>query len=375
MAEAFKNRFHLGLIERMGDSFKREWGEFDRRRFVALASDGLDDLELKQRSMQILSALEATLPEGFPAAAELLVASLHPEPNLKAWDEEPDARGICGWAVMPMADYVAKFGQSHLALSMQVLKEMTCRFTAEFAIRPFLDQQAEPTLKVLATWLGDPNVHVRRLISEGTRPRLPWGMRLQAFDDDPSPMLPFLLALRDDPEEYVRRSVANHLNDISKRHPGLVAELAGDWMVGSDVNRQRLLRHACRSLIKAGHLPTLEVFGYGEPVLEVGAFTLSAERVKFGEVLEFEIELRSSHSEDQRLMIDYVVHHQKANGTLSPKVFKWKSVNLAAEGELELARAHRFKPVTTRVYHSGLHRLEIQINGRSVAMADFELEV
>jgi len=228
-------------------------------------------------------------------------------------------------------------------------------------------------LSVLKTWVDDPNCNVRRLISEGTRPRLPWAMRLPAFMADPAPILPLLEALKDDSEEYVRRSVANNLNDIAKDHPDIVARIAGQWLTGADRNRKRLLRHACRTLIKQGHQGTLKALGYGPPRVELEKLGIFTPRVPFGAALEFELWLTSTADYAQPLIIDYAIHHRKASGRTTPKIFKWKTTTLAPLETLRAKRKHAIKKITTRVYYPGAHLLEIFVNGVSIGREDFEL--
>ena len=206
--------------------------------------------------------------------------------------------------------------------ALAVLKEMTKRFTAEFEIRHLLVADQERVLATLAQWVDYPNHHVRRLVSEGSRPRLPWGLQLTRLVADPLPTLPLLKALRDDESEYVRRSVANHLNDIAKDHPDLVAEVAQDWMRGADKKREKLLRHACRTLIKQGNEGALAAFGIEAPQLQQVDLTLESAAVQFGEALVFNAELRSDSPKPQTLIIDYLLHFKKANGKLAAKVFK-----------------------------------------------------
>ncbi len=375
MSEPFKNQFSPALIRGMGDHFLRVAPGFDRAAFVEQASHNLDALELKERSLQITGAMSAFLPRDFETAAQILLSSLAPEAL-----DEPDASGaesgsggIMGWAIMPMAHYVGLYGLPYFELSMTLLKEMTKRFSAEFDIRFFLIEEPERTLSVLETWTRDPSHHVRRLVSEGTRPRLPWAMRLPAFVEDPSPIIPLLEALRDDEQEYVRRSVANNLNDIAKDHPDLVARLARRWLRGAGRDRKRLVRHACRTLIKQGHQPTLKALGYGPPRVEIERLRVETPRVVFGEALTFELCLTSTSDHAQPLIIDYAVHHRKANGATSPKVFKWKNVTLAPEATLRAKRKHPMRKITTRTYYPGTHALELLINGVSLGTREFEL--
>lgn len=377
MPEPFKNFFNEQIIRTMAGHLTRVAPEVDGDGFVAFCLDGLDDLELKQRSDRIVDALERVLPEDFETAASILTASLDPATDLSvdAADGVPSAAGIRGWAVMPMADYVARRGQDHLAVSLNALKEMTMRFSAEFAIRPFLVNHESDVLKVLRVWAGDDSQHVRRLVSEGTRPRLPWGMRLPKFAADPAPILPLLEALKDDTEDDVRRSVANNLNDIAKDHPDLVAGIAAEWMQDATPERKRLIRHALRSLIKAGHPDALMVLGYGPPEIDVVRFAVLTEQVRLGGALEFEIELTSTSDVDQPLIIDFVIHHTKANGKTSPKVFKWKTTEIKPGATLFDRKRHPVRPVTTRRYYSGVHWVELLINGQIFGGGDFQLVV
>jgi 3-methyladenine DNA glycosylase AlkC len=371
MPEPFKNLFNQHVINNMAEHFQRHWREFDKAGFVAAASDQLETLELKARSQNITDAMRQYLPNDFEETGKILLASLAPE----AVDSNPEnnGSGISGWAIMPMGDYVGRHGLEHHDFSMMLLKAMTSRFTSEFSIRFFLLSAPEETLASLKSWLLDDNRHVRRLISEGTRPRLPWAMQLPTFINDPSPVIELLEELKDDPEEYVRRSVANNLNDIAKDHPDLVADIAERWIKGADSNRTKLIRHACRTLFKQGNNKVLTTFGYGKPQLENNALILDSEQVVLNGNLEFTFEITSSSDHEQTLMIDYIIHHQKKNGTTSPKVFKWKKATLAARSRLSMTKKHPFKIITTRVYYAGLHEVEIIINGQSIVKARFQL--
>ncbi len=373
MGEPFKNLLNERIINGMGEHFTKAWPEFDSAAFSAMATKNLDDLELKQRSVQITEALTAFLPDNFESAAPILLASLASEGGGDTGGAEVNCRGIEGWAVMPMTHYVGLQGLTHFDLSMMLLKEMTKRSSSEFGIRFFLIAEPARTLSVLETWVGDSNVHVRRLISEGTRPRLPWAMRLPAFVKDPEPILPLLEALKDDGEDYVRRSVANNLNDIAKDHPNLVARIARQWLKGADKNRRRLIRHACRTLIKQGHKGTLKALGYGPPRVEMDMLRISTPRVAFGAALVFELSLTSTANRAQSLVVDYAIHHRKASGAMTPKVFKWKTTTLAPRATLRAKRKHAIRKITTRVYYPGRHRLEIFVNGVSLGIEDFEL--
>jgi len=250
---------------------------------------------------------------------------------------------------------------------------MTKCSSSEFGIRFFLIAFPEKTVSVLSQWIKDDSQHVRRLISEGTRPRLPWGMRLPVFIDDPMPVINLLEKLKDDKEEYVRRSVANNLNDIAKDHPDTVAELSRQWMKGASKERQRLVKHGCRTLIKNGHKKTLEVLGFNPPKIHKANIKILTPKVIFGDKLQFTFSIRSDSEKIQALIVDYIIHHQKANGKTTPKVFKWRTVNLSPKETLTQSKNHNIKKITTRVYYAGAHAVEIMVNGVSMGKANFQL--
>ncbi len=268
---------------------------------------------------------------------------------------------------------MAARGLAEFDASMVLLSEITCRFTSEFAVRPFILADQDRAMAHVRRWSRHANPHLRRLASEGARPRLPWGVRLTPFVEDPTPLLPVLETMRDDPSEYVRRSVANCLNDIAKDHPDLVADIARDWLSGASPERARLVRHACRTLVKQGHPGALDALGFGPIDLNLTRISLKASEVTLGGVLEFEVTLHSLEASERRVALDYVIHHRKANGGTTPKVFKWKVPRIGAGEILSLSRRHPIRPITTRVYRNGTHRVEIVANGVLLGGADFEL--
>lgn len=373
MAEPFKTWFNRELVADMAAHLKRRWPGFDDAGFTDLALRNFDGLELKQRSNQIAGALVEHLPADAARALKLVTAVLRPldrtgQPVADA------ATGLAGWAIWPLGEYVARAGVDHPDESLKALRALTIRSTAEFAIRPFLLRYPRKTLAALKAWTKDKNEHVRRLVSEGSRPRLPWGLRLAPLVADPAPILPLLAALRDDPSEYVRRSVANSLNDIGKDHPDLVAALAARWLKGASPERAKLVRHACRSLIKAGHTKTLAALGYSvRPKIKLVGFTLATPRVRYGAHAAFAVELLGLGTEPQQIVIDYLIHHRKKNGGTTAKVFKWRTLALKPRQTLRLERRHPIRPITTRVYYPGRHRVEVLINGKVCAGAEFEL--
>jgi 3-methyladenine DNA glycosylase AlkC len=378
--EPFKNLINARTVAAAGQHLYRVWPAFDRRGFEQQATRGLDGLEFKARAMQLADALQATLPARFADAAEVLEASLAPPVPLDAAGEPAglsDAQaeqGLAGWVVWSMGEFVARQGMADVPRALACLHALTQRFSAEFAIRPFLRDHPALVWDTLMRWTQDPSAHVRRLVSEGSRPRLPWGLRLQALVTDPAPTLPLLRALQDDPSAYVRRSVANHLNDIAKDHPDVVAGWVLEHRRGASAQRTALLRHASRSLIKQGHTPTLAAWGLQPGLQGSAGLVLSAPHAAVGDGITLAVTLTSTARAPQDLVVDYVVHHVRANGGTSPKVFKGWKLALAPGETRALAKRHSLRPVTTRTLYPGTHRVEVLVNGCAVAAATFELQ-
>ena len=257
MAEPLKNSFGPDVPVWVADVIEAVFPDFEREVFLQVALDGYDDLELTPRARHISKALAQVLPPDRDHAIRILIDSVGPEIGSN------ELTGMQSFRHLPFVFFVADEGLDCFETSMRAQYELTKRFTAEFSIRAFIERDPDKTLARLAEWARDPNVHVRRLVSEGTRPRLPWAPRLRGFQEDPSPVLELLEVLRDDPEEYVRRSVANNLNDISKDHPERAVDVVERWWVDAGEDRRRLVRHALRTLVKAGNARAIAVLGYG----------------------------------------------------------------------------------------------------------------
>lgn len=371
-----KHLFNFALIELTAEHISQHYQDFDKAGFIALASDDLDNRELKDRANQINLGFKRYLPSDYEQAVHILLNTLHPVQNNQVLEQiQPSKLGLCGWIIMPMTQFVGEQGQSHLSLSMSVLKQMTQRFSSEFGIRYFLLEQPEASLAIMETWLTDPCHHVRRLVSEGTRPLLPWAMQLPNFKHRPQPIIALLSQLKDDDSQYVRRSVANNLNDIAKHHPDLVADLAKQWLQSASNDRTRLIKHACRTLIKQGHPQALANFGYAPAEALDIQLTLSEEQVQLGEHQTLICTITNPHSISYNLLVDYLVYHKKANGKLAPKVFKWKALELAPNASIQLQKHHAFVPITTRKYYSGEHQIALQVNGKIYSNQSFTLNV
>lgn len=370
--EPFKNLLNPALVK--ASAARLDGPQFDGKRFAALAVKGLEALEMKSRALHICNALEATMPADFTTAADLLETAMAPPENGQRMVQLSGIeQGLRGWILWPVGEYVARRGQQQPQRALALLHALTQAFTAEFAIRPFIVNHPELVFATLQGWSTDPSPHVRRLVSEGSRPRLPWGLQLKALIADPSPTLPLLRALQDDSSEYVRRSVANHLNDIAKDHPALLAAWLAQHLPQAGPERRALLKHASRTLIKRGNSAVLRAWGLAGALRGLASLTLEPPRVALGGAVTLGLQLQSSSPRKQRLVVDYAVHHVKAGGGTSAKVFKGWLIELPPFGERLLTRRHSLKPVTTRRYHGGRHLVSVQANGRTVAEAAFEL--
>lgn len=374
MPEPFKNLINPHSVEAAAHHLARVQPDFDAPRFRRLALHRLTTLEFKARAQHVCDALEATLPTDFAASCDALEAALAPV----AGDEPLSAHytrddGLSGWIVWPLSEYVARRGLDSPTRALEALHAMTQRFSAEWAIRPFIERHPGLTFRTLARWTSDPSEHVRRLVSEGSRPRLPWGRQLAALVADPSPTLPLLTTLQDDPSAYVRRSVANHLNDIARDHPALI----GDWLERhlphAPAPRRALLRHASRTLIKQGDRRVLGAWGVGGRFVGEAELEVAPRRIVLGDAVRLKLTLRSRAKKTQTLIVDYAVHFMKADGRTAPKVFKGWKVELPAHGTRTLEKRHAVAPITTRTYYPGRHGVDVRINGRICAEGGFEL--
>jgi 3-methyladenine DNA glycosylase AlkC len=366
--EPFKNEFAYAKARLIGAALKRAHPAFSTAKFNKGLEAALEPLELKQRMQLIADRIEACLPDDPRLMFPVLTAALASGAS--------DTSGLRGFPVWSLTEIVARRGLAHFDESMAALREMTKRFTAEFAIRPFLRAHPQRTLKQLHAWCGDPDEHVRRLVSEGSRPLLPWGGNLTELLEPPHPTLALLEKLHRDPSDYVRLSVSNHLNDFSKHHPALVIATLTRWRGANpgDPRLEKLARHACRTLLKAGHAEALEFHGYGAAKsLQLDVFELAQTTVKTGGSLGYRIIIRNASKRPVKVMFDYAIHHRKANGSLSPKVFKGRVRELAPGESWEITGRHSLKPVTTRVYHPGIHRFEPRINGKVFPAREFVL--
>ncbi len=362
MADALKTFFSPALVRRLAGEVARVHPGFITRAFVRDATAGLDELELLDRGKHIARALGDHLPADYPEAVDILLRSLGPE---HAGDELLGA-GMAPFFYLPHLVFVAERGHDHVDLSMRAQYELTKRFSAEASIRPFIARGPERTLAYLRRWAGDPNPHVRRLVSEGTRLRLPWAMRVPWLDAHPERVLELLELLKDDPASVVRRSVANNLNDLGKVHGPLLVRTCAAWLEGASPERRALVEHALRSAIKRGDPAALALLGYGgRPAVALEQVGFEPATVAIGGRVTMRFVLRSTARTAQELLVDVAVHFVKAAGHATPKVFKLKRLTLAPRATAELQTRISLAVHTTRTPRPGLHAVDVVVNGEA----------
>ena len=373
MAEPLKNSFGADVPKALAQQIRQVHPQFDATTFVADALKGYDGLELLPRGRHIAKTLRQHLPADYRRALQILLESTQvPVKRTDFGGRAPNA--MAGFYFMPHCVFVAEFGLSHFEESMQANYVLTQKFTAEFSVRPYLIHHQEVTLARLREWTQDPSEHVRRLVSEGSRPRLPWAMRLPAFQADPKPVLALLELLKDDPALYVRRSVANNLNDIGKDHPAVLNSVAKRWLKNALPERAWVVHHALRWAVKQGDAGALAVLGFGKPAdVALSQARISPAKALVGGKVTITFTLRNPSAQPQELMVDFQIHYVKANGGTSPKVFKLKAINLPPYGSVELAKTVSLREMTTRKHHAGIHRVDIIVNGKPIELGVFLL--
>lgn len=332
---------------------------FDRVGFLDASLANLEELSLMARMRRMTEALHGAIPFGFRENVNLL-RELAPQ-------LEP------GFVTMFLPDYVGLYGRDDFDFSMESLRFFTAFGSSEFAVREFIRLDQERALGIMREWSQDEDEHVRRLASEGCRPRLPWSFRLQGLLDNPRPTLPILENLRSDPALYVRKSVANHLNDISKDHPELVMDVLDGWQL-ADGKTFWIAKQGLRTLIKAGEQRALGMIGATpKPKVRIEDFRLDPPKMQLGESLTLSACIVSESSEMQRLVIDYAIHYVKKSGLGSAKVFKLRELSLGPRERMEIRKSQLIRDFSTRKHHAGFHRVELLVNGEGAVAGGFDL--
>lgn len=348
--EPLKNMYTQAYIASIAKHVQSSYKAFPSEKFLkTFQGQEWKNAELKPRVNFIARQLRAHLPNDYSVALKHLL-DIH-------------QKFTPGFAPIFFPEFVALYGLDDLDISLEALSKFTQTSSSEFAIRPFLEKHQDHTLKVMKKWSKDKNVHIRRLASEGCRPRLPWGAALKEFKKNPHHTIPILETLKNDPELYVRKSVANHLNDISKDHPALALEIAAQWK-GKQAGTDWIVKHALRGLLKKGDPQALALFGLKKSKATIDSLSFSKKHLRIGESLEMSFQCSLPKTESIR--IEYAVHYIKANGQASPKVFMLREREFD-KGVHSIVKSHSFEERTTRKHYPGEHRIVILINGQSVA--------
>lgn len=358
-APALKEIFNAERLKHIATEMTAVYPAFDAKAFLKMANDGLAELSIMQRMARVSECLHAVLPLSYEESLEVLRA-LAPRLN-------------SGFVSISLPHYVAMYGAQSFEQSMAALKYFTTFGSSEFAIRHFLRSDLERSLALMLEWSGDANEHVRRLASEGSRPRLPWSFRLEPIQADPTLAAAILDNLKADESLYVRKSVANHLNDITKDHPEWVLDLIEGWSL-ENRHTAWIAKHALRSLIKQGNQRALAVIGAGgKPEVEIVGVKVEPAVIRLGQKISLSFTLKSTVPDSQRLVIDYAIDYVKANGSTSAKVFKLKALTLPGHASEFVSRGQQIKELTTRRHYAGRHAVHIMVNGERLASSSFEI--
>jgi len=355
--EPLKNLYNRQLITNLGNEISKQHSAFDKKTFNQIVfDDHWKEKELKQRMRHIAECLHQQLPGNYKKAINIL---------------KPVSEKFNGFEYMFFQDYVELYGLDDHEISMSALEHFTKYASSEFAVRAFILQDEKRMIKQMQDWANSDNHHVRRLATEGCRPRLPWAIALPLFKKNPQPVLKILKILMNDESEYVRRSVANNLNDISKDNPEIVLDWARQWL-GQNSNTDKIIKHACRTLLKQGNQNALMLFGFTEPEhIRISQFSLQP-KVALNENLPFSFLLVSKDKQLGMCRIEFAIDFVKANGSLSRKVFKIAEADYA-EKEKRVTKYFSFKKISTRKYYAGKHRLTIIVNGVEQISKPFNL--
>lgn len=363
MAIPLKDQFFTNdFIDKLSQLIIQHNTGFDLKKF----NSSIHDEEWKSRALKakmrhVSECIHQSFQENYTKAIDVLSKVA------------PRFEGFNG---MVFPDFVEVYGLQHKDISIDALEHFTKFSSAEFAIRPFIKKWPLEVMKKMLAWSKDSNEHVRRLASEGCRPKLPWAVALPDFQKDPSAILPILDQLKSDPSLYVRKSVANNINDISKDNPELILSILKDWKKENNKHTDWIINHGLRTLIKRGNTEALQLLGFTTKVeAKISPIQLSKREINIGETLSFSFDITSISTQDQNLVIDYILYFKKANGKHLPKVFKLSNKQLLANKTLHIEKKHPIKEISTRKYYEGDHFIEIQVNGKPCNKEKFNLRL
>lgn len=361
--EPLKNMYNKAALQKVADLAIASIKPFDRQAFLSgVFAPGWEELELKQRIRRISTVLNSMLSGNYEKDIKQV---------LRLTDAVLKEGTSNAFIYMFIPDLVEQFGTAHSALSLNAMERITQLCSCEFAIRPYIINDMKGALQKMLEWTEHPHASVRRLASEGCRPRLPWAMALPALKKDPAPILPILERLKDDPSDFVRRSVANNLNDIVKDNPDIALNIARRWM-GHSEHTNWIVKHGCRTLLKRGDTATLNLFGLDhEPECSVADLRLQRKKISIGDHLHFSFSLTNDADTAMPFRVEYAITYAKANNKTGRKVFKITENNYAPGMQVAFTRKQSFADMTTRKHYAGKHTIEILVNGSSKATAEF----
>lgn len=360
-----KDIYSVSFYENFSQAVAEVYPIFNKQQFIAAIFEGdFAQKEWKERMKHTTVVFHEFMPQSFPEAVLLIDKIIE---NLKK-NNFADSN----LAFIFFADYIEMYGLDDFETSKKAFVSITQFISCEFAVRPFILKYKEQMIDEMIQWSLHKNHHVRRLASEGSRPRLPWAMAIPFLKKDPSSILPILENLKNDPSEYVRRSVANNLNDIAKDNPQIVLEIASRWK-GHSKETDGIIKHGCRTLLKQGHPEILSHYGLESANIELSSFKIKTPVVKIGDYLQFQFHLNNKNEEPKTIRLEYAVHYKKAKGHLAKKVFKISEKIYHPNQLTKIERNQSFKVITTRVFYTGAHQLSIIINGTESDVLEFEL--
>lgn len=359
-----KDIYSYDFYQDIADQFHQVHPDFDKQKFIAsIFTDTFKDLEWKQRTKHTTAVLHTFMPSDFSDAVQIIHKVIH---NLLTSNRSGGLQHV----IFP--DYIETYGLAHFDLSIRAFEQITQFITCEFAVRPFILKYPSQMIQALEKWSTHPHEQVRRLSSEGSRPRLPWAMAIPFLKKDPTAILPILENLKEDPSETVRRSVANSINDIAKDHPDIVVSIVHKWKNISS-NTDAIIKHGSRTLLKQAHPEILKHYGLEGIHFKVSDLGIKTPLVPIGGSLAFSFRVTNTSSQTRSLRLEYGLYYMKSNGLLSRKVFKISEKNYQSGESTVIERKQSFKVITTRKFYSGHHKISIIVNGEETLVGDFQL--
>ena len=377
MAELFKNIYNEQFFNGCTNALKCIINDFDERLFLSeIFDDKWESREIKQRMRHTTTILKNFLPTDYRTAiAKILelINYLKETPYGLALKQKKDTQYGLSLEYAFLGDFVEQYGLDDYQTSVKAIEEITQFVSCEGTVRPFIIKYPNEMMAQMLVWSKHKNLWVRRLSSEGCRPRLPWHVALPNLKENPAPIIPILENLKNDTSVFVRKSVANNLNDIAKDNPEIVLELARKWQ-GKSKNTDWIIKHGSRTLLKQGNTAVMEIFGFGtEKNISIQNFQILTPKVKIGKSLEFCFKLLNNNKTKTQIRLEYGLYYQKANGALSKKVYRISEKEYAENSITQITRKQSFRVITTRRFYLGLHQVSIIINGNEFEKYDFEL--